>query len=80
MGIVWELFGNCLELSFADYQALKYKWWELFGNCLGIVWDFLLLIIKHLNIIGGNCLGIVWELFGNLRGGCGVFLSFAPQV
>jgi hypothetical protein len=47
VGIVWELFGNCLVLSFPDYQAIKYSLWELFGNCLGIVWELF-----------GNCLGI----------------------
>ena len=40
MGIVWELFGNCLELSNTDYQLLNIVAWELFGNCLGIVWEF----------------------------------------
>jgi hypothetical protein len=40
VGIVWELFGNCLELSNTDYQLVNVVSWELFGNCLGIVWEF----------------------------------------
>jgi hypothetical protein len=40
VGIVWELFGNCLELSDTDYQLVNMLKWELFGNCLGIVWEF----------------------------------------
>jgi len=39
LGIVWELFGNCLELSDTDYQLVNIFKWELFGNCLGIVWE-----------------------------------------
>jgi len=39
VGIVWELFGNCLELSNTDYQLVNVVSWELFGNCLGIVWE-----------------------------------------
>jgi hypothetical protein len=51
VGISWELFGNCLELSFPDYQLLNIVWWELFGNCLGIVWELF-----------GNLVGISWEV------------------
>ena len=36
---IWELFGNCLELSDTDYQLVNIFKWELFGNCLGIVWE-----------------------------------------
>jgi hypothetical protein len=53
VGIVWELFGNCLGLSFPDYQLLNIVWWELFGNCLGISWEF-----------RGNLVGSSWEFRG----------------
>jgi hypothetical protein len=57
VGIVWELFGNFVVLSFPDYQLVK----SFFGKFVGIVWELF-----------GNFVGISWEfergLRGNLRG------------
>ena len=56
VGIVWELFGNCLELSDTDYQLLNIIMWELFGNCLGIVWELF-----------GNLEGILERRMGGVK-------------
>ena len=51
VGIVWELFGNFVVLSFPDYQLVK----SFFGKFVGIVWELF-----------GNFVGIwegIWEGF-----------------
>lgn len=35
--LVWELFGNCLELSKTDNQSVKGKNGNKCGTCLGSV-------------------------------------------
>jgi hypothetical protein len=35
VGIVWELFGNFVVLSFPDYQLVT----SFFGKFVGIVWE-----------------------------------------
>ena len=42
LGIIWELFGNCLEIL-----------WEFFGNFLGILREFFECMVG-----GSECVGV----------------------
>ena len=38
LGIVWDMFGNCLELSTTDNQYINQKNGTKSGTCLGSVY------------------------------------------